>query len=272
MSSTSWTPSSTCTQVFARLSGDYNPVHLDPEHARAAGFDTIIVHGMCVIGASARAANLAAPQGNVLHSIDVRFAKPLLPEQCVSYECTPKATEAGARVKVEATLEGGDRLMSPANFTFGARDSVPPLGRGVTTEQDDGDIVGDVYRFSSEQLDDYKEITQPLEVVADEALPPMASLLGMTSALEKAFKGQQPEQPGTWVHLRQSGVFYEPIELERDYICRIQGGRTTVRKSAIGAYITIPFLVQGAADDKLIASGSCVLLYAFERDGAPVKL
>jgi hypothetical protein len=272
MSSTSWTPSSTCTQVFARLSGDYNPVHLDPEHARAAGFDTVIVHGMCVLGASARAANLAAPPNTVLQGIDVRFAKPLLPEQCVSYECTAKETEAGSKVKVEATLEGGDRIMSPANFTFGAVDTVPSLGRGVTTEQDDGDIVGDVYRFSPEQLDEYKGITQPLQVVPNEALPPMASLLGMTGALEKAFKGQQPEHPGTWVHLRQSGVFYEPIELERDYICRIQGGRTTVRKSAIGAYITIPFLVEGAGDDKLIASGSCVLLYAFDRDGERIKL
>jgi len=272
MSSTQWTPSSTCTEVFARLSGDYNPVHLNPEHARAAGFENIIIHGMCVIGASARAANLAAPEGAVLHGVDVRFAKPLLPEQCVSYECTAKETETGSKVKVEATLEGGDRIMSPANFTFGAKGSVPPLGRGVTTETDDGDILGDVYRFSSEQLDEYKGITEPLQVVANEALPPMASLLGMTGALEKAFKGQQPEHPGTWVHLRQSGVFYEPIELARDYICRIQGGRTTVRKSAIGAYITIPFLVESADDNKLISSGSCVLLYAFDKDGTPIKL
>ncbi len=269
MSSTQWTPSSTCTEVFARLSGDYNPVHLDPEHARAAGFESIIVHGMCVIGASARAANLAAPEGTILQVVDVRFAKPLLPEQCVSYDCTAKDMESGAKVKVEATLEGGDRIMSPANFTFGAADTTPELGRGVTTEADDGDIIGDVYRFSADQVDEYKGITQPGDVVANEALPPMTCLLGMTGALEKAFKGQQPEQAGTWVHLRQAGVFYQPVKLDTDYICRIQGGRTTVRKSAIGAYITIPFLVEGAGDSELISSGSCVLLYSFDREDLP---
>jgi len=268
MSTTQWTPSDTCTQVFARLSGDYNPVHLDPEHARSAGFPTIIVHGMCVIGATARAAHLAAPEDTVLQGIDVRFAKPLLPEQCVSLDCTAKETETGAKIKVEATLADGDRIMSPANFTFGSATETPPLGRGVTTEADEGDIVGNVYRFSEEQLAEYKGITSPEEVVSNEALPPMTCLLGMTGALEKAFKGQQPEQAGTWVHLRQSGIFYQPISLDTDYICRIQGGRTTVRKSAIGAYITIPFLVEGADDGSLVSSGSCVLLYSFDREGA----
>ena len=265
MSTTQWTPSDTCTQVFARLSGDYNPVHLDPEHARAAGFPTIIVHGMCVIGATARAANLAAPTGTVLQGIDVRFAKPVLPEQRVDLECSAKETESGAKIKVEATLADGDRIMSPASFTFGSSGVTPELGRGVTTETDDGDIVGNVYRFDAAQLSEYKGITSPQEVVTNEAIPPMTCLLGMTGALEKAFKGQQPEQAGTWVHLRQSGIFYRPVELGTDYICRIQGGRTTVRKSAIGAYITIPFLVEGAEDRSLLSSGSCVLLYSFDR-------
>ena len=267
MSTTQWTPSDTCTKVFARLSGDYNPVHLDSEHARAAGFPSIIVHGMCVIGATARAANLAAPTGTVLQRIDIRFARPVLPEQCVSFTCTPKETEAGTKIKVEATLAEGEKVMSPANFTFAAKDLAPPLGKGVTTEADEGDIVGNVYRFDAELLAEYKNITAPADLVKDEALPPMTCLLGMTGALEKAFKGQQPEQPGTWVHLRQSGIFYQPIALNKDYLCRIQGGRTTVRKSAIGAYITIPFLVEGADDGDLVSSGSCVLLYSFDREG-----
>jgi len=241
-------------------------VHLDPEHARAAGFPNIIVHGMCVIGATARAAHLAAPQDTVLQGVDVRFAKPVLPEQCVSYECTTKDLEQGVKVKVEACLDDGSRVMSPANFTFGAADAPVELGRGVTTEADDGDIVGDVYRFSADQVGEYKGITEPQDVVEGEALPSMTCLLGMTGALEKAFKGQQPEKAGTWVHLRQAGLFYRPIELDTDYICRIQGGRTTVRKSAIGAYITIPFLVESADGSELVSSGSCVLLYSFERD------
>ncbi|MBJ95474.1 MAG: hypothetical protein CMP23_13510 [Rickettsiales bacterium] len=266
MSTTNWTPSTSCTQIFARLSGDYNPVHLDPEHAKGAGFPDIIVHGMCVIGAAARAGNLAAPSGTVLQGLDVRFAKPVLPQQQIAMACSPKAVDGGTKVKVEATLSNGDRVMSPANFTYGIADAPPELGRGVTTEADDGDIVGDVFRVDGAQLTEYKEITAPESCPENEAVPSMTCLLGMTGALEKAFKGQQPERPGTWVHLRQSGLFYRPIELDTDYICRIQGGRTKVRSSAIGAYITIPFLVEGADDGALVSSGSCVLLYSFERE------
>ncbi|MEE2827804.1 MAG: MaoC/PaaZ C-terminal domain-containing protein, partial [Myxococcota bacterium] len=61
-----WTPGKRTPAVFAELSGDFNPVHLDDEHARAAGFDGVIVHGMCVLGASARAAHFLAPEGSVL--------------------------------------------------------------------------------------------------------------------------------------------------------------------------------------------------------------
>ena len=33
-------------QRYAQASGDLNPLHLDPEFARQAGFDDVIVHGM----------------------------------------------------------------------------------------------------------------------------------------------------------------------------------------------------------------------------------
>ena len=266
MPATTWTPSEQCTEVFARLSGDYNPVHLDPEFAKAAGFPTIIVHGMCVIGAAVRAAHTAAPAQSMLQKLDVRFANPVLPLQEVSFEPEIKELADGVRVKLEATLDDGNRVMSPAAFTFVPLSSPPELPDVESTAPDDEDILGDPYHFDAEQIEEYSGITSPTATVSDEGTPAMVCLLGMTGALEKAFTGQAPERAGTWVHLRQAGLFYRPIQAGVEYVCRIQGGRIKVRKSALGAYLTIPFVVETQDDRALVATGGCTLLYAFEKE------
>jgi acyl dehydratase len=261
----SWTPTRSTPVVYADLSGDRNPVHLDDEHARGAGFDGLIVHGMCVLATAARAAEGFAPSETALQGLDVRFAQPVLPGQKVEFAGSAKEKDGRHKISLQAQIDG-TRIMSPANFTFGPLGVAPDVPKAVSLETADDDVWGDPYRYSKEQVESYREITQP-SPGTDLGVPAMTCMLGMTDALGKAFGAvKPPERPGTWVHLRQSGVFYRPVEAEVDYVCRIQAGRRTVRPSAMGVMVTIPFVVETQEEKTLVSTGSCVLLYAFDRE------
>lgn len=61
-----------------RLSGDLNPLHIDPEAARAAGFEDVFLHGLCTLGFAGRVVLQAGGPGARLTRIETRFASPLL--------------------------------------------------------------------------------------------------------------------------------------------------------------------------------------------------
>jgi acyl dehydratase len=66
--------------AFARLSGDDNPIHLDPAAARAAGFEGTIVHGALVMGLFSRLLGTRLPgPGTVYLGQEIRFTRPVYP-------------------------------------------------------------------------------------------------------------------------------------------------------------------------------------------------
>jgi acyl dehydratase len=67
--------------LIYRLSGDLNPLHADPEIARAAGFDRPILHGMATMGVAAHAVlrTLLDCDSSRFGAMRVRFTAPALP-------------------------------------------------------------------------------------------------------------------------------------------------------------------------------------------------
>lgn len=72
-----------CALLY-RLTGDDNPIHTDPDLARAAGFPAPLLQGLCLLGmATATLLHAAGKTAANLRAIDVRFARPSYPGETV---------------------------------------------------------------------------------------------------------------------------------------------------------------------------------------------
>lgn len=90
--------------LIYRLSGDYNPLHIDPAVANQAGFERPILHGLCSYGVAGRALikSCCAGDPHRLRRLDVRFSAPVFPGETLVTEIWREAPgRAAFRVKVK---------------------------------------------------------------------------------------------------------------------------------------------------------------------------
>ena len=74
--------------LLYRLSGDRNPLHSDPEFAKAVGFPKPILHGLCTYGTCCRAIISGALDYDPtqITGFDVRFSAPVFPGDTVTVD------------------------------------------------------------------------------------------------------------------------------------------------------------------------------------------
>ncbi len=76
-------------EVFAELSGDKNPVHLDMEYATGTRFGQRIVHGMLVAGRFSTIFGTLFPgEGAIYLGQNLRFTQPVYLNDAVTYNVT----------------------------------------------------------------------------------------------------------------------------------------------------------------------------------------
>jgi len=86
--------------VLYRLSGDYNPLHVDPAFAKMGGFKVPILHGLCFFGISAKA---VYQKYGAFKNIKVRFAGTVLPGQTIVTEMWKEGGKVVFQSRVKET-------------------------------------------------------------------------------------------------------------------------------------------------------------------------
>ncbi len=99
-------------QLFAQLSGDYNPLHLDPEYAAKTIFGGCIAHGaFCALLISAAVANKLPGPGSIYLGQVMRFKKPVRPNDVLTTTLTvTEKKPRGNIVLIENIIKNQDGL------------------------------------------------------------------------------------------------------------------------------------------------------------------
>ena len=104
---------------YAGASGDFNPIHVDPESARALGQPSNILHGLYMMTVMARAvAEVGDGDPRRLKRLAVEFKAPGFPEKELSVQGRVREVEDGvAQVEAKLVQDGGDVVEGKAEVS-----------------------------------------------------------------------------------------------------------------------------------------------------------
>ena len=116
------TPDKYLPHRYAGASGDFNPIHIDPEFAKQVGLPRNILHGLYTMAQVARAnVNAAGGDPRALKRLSVQFRGMGFPEREITVTGSVKEERDG-RVVIDTEAEqGGKRIIRNAEAELETR-------------------------------------------------------------------------------------------------------------------------------------------------------
>jgi len=108
------TPDKFLTVRYAGASGDFNPIHIDEEFAKAVGLPGRILHGLWTMAQVARAQTEAAGGPTHLKRLSVQFRGMGVPEQEVVVSGTVREVADGRAVIDTVAEQAGTQIIRNA--------------------------------------------------------------------------------------------------------------------------------------------------------------
>jgi acyl dehydratase len=108
------TPDKYLTARYAGASGDFNPIHIDEDFAKAVGLPGRILHGLWTMAQVARAQTEAAGGPEHLKRLVVQFRGMGVPEQEVVVSGTVREAGDGKAIVDTVAEQGGKQIIRNA--------------------------------------------------------------------------------------------------------------------------------------------------------------
>ena len=97
---------------YAGASGDYNPIHIDPEFGKMVGLGGAILQGLCTLAFAAKAVTDWTGDPGKLKKIKCRFSAPVMMEDTISVQGTVASIEAGrAKIDLQVINQTGAEVL-----------------------------------------------------------------------------------------------------------------------------------------------------------------
>jgi acyl dehydratase len=108
------TPDKFLTARYAGASGDFNPIHIDEEFAKAVGLPGRILHGLWTMAQVARAQSEAAGGPEKLRRLSVQFRGMGVPEHEVVVTGTVREVSEGRAIIDTVAEQDGNQIIRNA--------------------------------------------------------------------------------------------------------------------------------------------------------------